>query len=97
MKKTLTGGTLGTIDFPKKQEQIDMPESETDKTTRRIRPPIGMSIIPLMIGLFGFYRVAQSPHFDSYRTIDVAQLLVSGAGFGAALVILMFTLLRPRI
>lgn len=73
-----------------------MQESEGDRTTRRIRPPIVLVILPLMIGLFGFYRVAQGPHFESYRTIDVAQLLTSGAGFGAALVILMFTLLRPR-
>lgn len=51
---------------------------------------------PLMIGLIGLFRVVQGPHFASYRTIDVAQLLVSGAGLGVALVILMFTLLRPR-
>lgn len=73
-----------------------MQESEGVKTTRRIRPPIALVVFPLMIGLFGFYRVAQSPHFESYRSVDVAQLLTSGAGFGAALVILMFKLLRPR-
>jgi hypothetical protein len=73
-----------------------MPESAVDKTTRRIRPPIALVIFPLMIGLIGYYRVAQGPHFESYRTLDVAQLMVSGAGLGVALVILMFTLLRPR-
>lgn len=73
-----------------------MPESEEEKSSRRKRPPIALIIIPLMIGLSGLYRVTQSASFKSYRSIDVAQLLVSGAGFGAALVCVMFTLLRPR-
>jgi hypothetical protein len=73
-----------------------MPESEGDKTTRRRRPPMVLFIIPLMIGLSGLNRVTQSASFESYRTIDVAQLLVSGAGFGVALTGVMFTLLRAR-
>jgi hypothetical protein len=55
-----------------------------------------MWIIALFFGLLGFYRVAQSPHFESYRTMDVVQLLVSGAGFGVALVGLVLWLVRPR-
>lgn len=78
------------------RSKIDMPESAGDKMTRRRRPPMVLFIIPLMIGLSGLYRVTQSASFESYRTVDVAQLLVSGAGFGAALVGVMFTLLRPR-
>jgi len=62
----------------------------------RKRPPVVVLIIPLFIGLLGFYRVTQSPQFESYRTLDVIQLLVSGAGFGVALTFLMITLLRPR-
>jgi len=73
-----------------------MPESEDDKATRRRRPPIVLFIIPLMIGLLGCHRVAQSAQFESYRTVDVVQLLGSGACFGAALTGVMFTLLRPR-
>jgi hypothetical protein len=73
-----------------------MPESEGDKTTTRRRPPMVLFIIPLMIGLSGLYRVTQSASFESYRTVDVIQLLVSGAGFGVALTGVMFTLLRPR-
>ena len=73
-----------------------MAGSEEVRMPLRRRPPVVMFIIPLFIGLTGFYRVAQSPHFESYRTLDVAQLMVSGAGLGVALVILMFTLLRPR-
>ncbi len=73
-----------------------MPQSEGDKTTKRKRPPIVLFIIPLMIGLFGLHRVTQSAPFEAYRTVDVVQLLGSGACFGAALVGVMFTLLRPR-
>lgn len=73
-----------------------MPVSEEDRTRKRKRPLVGAFIIPLLIGLLGFYRVTQSPQFESYRTMDVMQLLVSGAGFGAALVLLMVSILRPR-
>ena len=52
----------------------------------RKRPPIVVSIIPLMIGLAGFYRVTQSPSFEFYRAVDVVQLLGSGACFGAVIV-----------
>ena len=47
--------------------------------SNRQRPPLVVWIIPLLVGLLGFYRVTQSPQFESYRTVDVVQLLVSGA------------------
>jgi hypothetical protein len=62
----------------------------------RKRPPVVVFIIPLLIGLLGFYRVTQSPQFESYRTVDVIQLLASGACIGAALVGLVLMFLRPR-
>jgi hypothetical protein len=62
----------------------------------RRRPPAGLWVIVLFFGMLGFYRVTQSPHFESYRTIDVIQLLVSGAGFGVAMVGLILWLVRPR-
>jgi len=52
----------------------------------RKRPPIVIWIIPLMIGLAGFSRVAQSPSFAMYRTVDIVQFLGSGACFGAVMV-----------
>jgi hypothetical protein len=73
-----------------------MPESTEDKTTRRIRPPIVLIIFALMIGLLGFYRVADNPHFASYRTVDVVQLMASGAAIGVAFMALMLRILRPR-
>ena len=82
--------------FPKKKEQLDMPGSEAGKMADRKRPLVVAWIMPLLIGLLGFYRVAQSPHFESYRTVDVIQLVASGACFGAALAALIFWLVRPR-
>jgi hypothetical protein len=73
-----------------------MPVSEEHRMSNRRRPPIVVFIMPLVIGLIGLSRVTQSAKFESYRTLDVIQLVVSGACFGAALVGLMFTLVRPR-
>lgn len=73
-----------------------MPVSEAARMANRRRPPVVVWIIPLLIGLLGFNRVMQSPQFESYRTMDVCQLLVSGACIGAALTGLMVILLRPR-
>ncbi len=53
-------------------------------------------IIPLIMGLLGFSRVLQSPQFESYRTQDIVQLVVSGACFGVALTVLMIMLLGSR-
>lgn len=73
-----------------------MPLSEEGRMSNRKRPPFVVFIIPLVIGLLGFSRVSQSAQFESYRTVDVIQLLVSGACFGAALTGFMVSLLRPR-
>jgi hypothetical protein len=64
--------------------------------SNRKRPPFVVFIIPLFIGLLGFFRVTQSRQFELYRTVDVIQLVVSGACFGAALTGFIFILLRPR-
>jgi hypothetical protein len=62
----------------------------------RRRPPVIVFFIVLFIGLFGLYRVTQSPRFDSYRTLDVNQLVASGACIGASLMGFMVWLLRSR-
>ena len=63
----------------------------------RRRPPIVVFIILLIVGVAGFSRVTQSPSFESYRTVDVVQLLGSGVCFGVALmgVILLIRGFRP--
>ena len=72
-----------------------MSVSEGGRTSNRKRPVV-VFIIPLLIGLLGYHRVTQSPQFESYRTVDVVQLVGSGACFGAALMGLMVMVLRPR-
>ena len=72
-----------------------MSVSEGGRTSNRKRPVV-VFIIPLIIGLLGYYRVTQSPQFESYRTGDVVQLVGSGACFGAALTGLMVMFLLSR-
>ena len=62
----------------------------------RKRPPIVVWIIPVLIGLAGFYRVAQSPSFEMYRAVDIVQLLGSGVCFGAAMAGVIFMLRGVR-
>jgi hypothetical protein len=62
----------------------------------RRRPPIVVWIVPLLIGLAGFYRVTQSPMFELYRAVDIVQLLGSGMCFGATMVGVIFMLRGVR-
>jgi hypothetical protein len=56
----------------------------------RKRPPIVVWMIPLFVGLAGFYRVTHSPHFELYRAVDIVQLMGSGACLGATVVGVIF-------
>jgi hypothetical protein len=73
-----------------------MSESAEGRVSHPNRPPVALIIFALFIGLSGLFRVMGSPHFESYRTMDVVQLLVSGAAIGVALMGLMMKLLLPR-
>jgi len=65
----------------------------TDETKK---PPITIWIIPLIVGIAGFYRVAQSPSYQMYRSVDIVQLLGSGVCFGATLAGVIFMLRGAR-
>jgi hypothetical protein len=60
------------------------------------RPTILIWLVPVMIGLAGFYRVTQGSSFAMYRMVDVVQLLGSGVCFGAAMVGIIFMLRGAR-
>jgi hypothetical protein len=62
----------------------------------RKRLPIVVFIIPLIVGLAGFSRVTHSPSFESYRTVDIVQLLGSGVCFGVAMVGVILLIRGPR-
>jgi hypothetical protein len=64
--------------------------------TDRKRPPVAVLIILLLTAFAGFYRVTQSPSFGTYRTVDVVQLVGSGACFGAVMVAAIVRFLRFR-
>ena len=64
--------------------------------TERKRSPIVFWIIPLIIGLGGLNRVMSSPSYDTYRGVDVVQLLGSGACFGATMAGLISSIKRRR-
>lgn len=49
--------------------------------------------VPLFIGLIGFFNLTRSPRFETYRTVDVLQLIATGMCFGVALSAL-FVVLR---
>ena len=42
-------------------------------------------LVPVIVGSIGLMNLMQRPGFDSFRTVDVIQLLVSGMCFGVAL------------
>ena len=54
-----------------------MPVPEEAGKPNRRRPPFGVFIMLLVIGLINFSGVTQSPQFESYRTLDVIRLVVS--------------------
>jgi hypothetical protein len=60
---------------------------------RRLIP---MLFILVVIGLVNFYSVAKKPRFETFQTIDVVQLIVTGMCFGVALGLLVLFLRRPR-
>jgi hypothetical protein len=64
--------------------------------TERKRPPVIIWIILLLFALAGFYGVTQRPSYALYRTVDVVQLLGSGACFGATMVGLISSIIRRR-
>ena len=56
---------------------------------RRRRVQLGMAVFALCIGLVTFSNVAGNPRFETYHRLDVARLIIAGAGFGVALVLLI--------
>lgn len=45
----------------------------------------GFAFAPSLIGLIGLFNLMERPRFTAIHTVDVAQLLASGACFGVAL------------
>ena len=52
---------------------------------------------PIFIGSIGLMNLMHQPRFETYRTVDVVQLLGSGACYGVALSALILFLRGPRV
>jgi hypothetical protein len=53
-------------------------------------------VVPLLIGLGGFFDLTERPQFASFHRVDVVQLLASGICLGIALTGLVEFLRRLR-
>lgn len=61
-----------------------------EQPQRRIRRfQVLMAVFLIFIGLVNFSGVAGKPRFETYHRLDVARLILAGAGFGVALVLLV--------
>ncbi len=59
----------------------------------------GKGIIPsavFFIGLIGLFQIMRQPRFAEFRTVDVIQLVASGACFGVGLMAVIIKLREPR-
>lgn len=54
------------------------------------------TFVPLAIGLIGMYNVSRYPRFAAIHSVDVVQLIASGACFGVALVSVIALFRNPR-
>ena len=54
------------------------------------------TLMPIIIGSVGLVDLMHQPRFETYRTVDVVQLLGTGACYGVALVALLAFLRGPR-
>jgi predicted RND superfamily exporter protein len=53
-------------------------------------------VMPVVIGLVGFFSLTQRPRFQAFHTVDVLQLLGTGMCFGIALAALLGALRGRR-
>lgn len=51
-------------------------------------PVLPLSVLLVSLGLMGLYNVTSKPRFETFHTVDVVQLIVTGMCFGVALGVL---------
>jgi hypothetical protein len=60
------------------------------------RKTLAAIFVPIVIGSVGLVNLMHQPRFETYRTVDVVQLLGTGACYGVAPVALFALLRGPR-
>ena len=73
---------------PSQPEDADNTKRE-QRQRRMRRVSVAMAIFAGCMGLSAFSRVAGNPRFETYHRLDVARLILAGAGFGVSLVLLI--------
>jgi hypothetical protein len=71
----------------------DITPEQRQRRMRRVQ--VAMAIFATCIGLVSVSSVAGNPRFETYHTLDVIRLILAGAGFGAALVLLIQFFIFP--
>lgn len=59
-------------------------------------PVMPLGVLLVSLGLLGLYNVTSRLRFETFHTVDVVQLIVTGMCFGAALGILFMFFLGRR-
>jgi hypothetical protein len=55
------------------------------------RGQVAPGVVLVTVGLIGLYNVTSKPRFETFHTVDVLQLIVTGMCFGVALgMLIMF-------
>jgi len=71
---------------------------ERERRQRRMRRvQVAMAVFSACIGLVMFSSVAGNPRFETYHRLDVVRLIIAGAGFGVALVLLIKSFTSPGL
>ncbi|HUR53921.1 MAG TPA: hypothetical protein VMZ71_07305 [Gemmataceae bacterium] len=73
----------------------DADNTTREQRQRRMRRVPG-AIFAACIGLFSFSSVAGNARFETYHTLDVIRLMTAGAGFGVALVLLIWFFVQGK-
>ena len=72
----------------------DADNTNREQRQRRMRRVAG-AIIVACNGLILFSSVAANPRFETFHTLDVIRLMIAGASFGVALVLLIQFFISP--
>ena len=72
----------------------DADNTNREQRQRRMRRVPGAIIVACM-GLILFSSVAGNPRFETFHTLDVIRLMIAGASFGVALILLIQFFISP--
>jgi len=75
-------------------QPADANHTKPEQRRRRMGRLSG-AIMAAFFGLIAFSSVAGNPRFETFHTLDVIRLMTAGAGFGVALVLMIWFFNSP--